>query len=126
MRHPSDKLTMEIRVNIYEIPENFEGGSWRIEPYKKTWSESIKGNLSKESDSSKGSYTIIIPVQCLTFKDYVLTTDVFLCGETSCYKRSLKFLLHIIIDKIDESDRCNQNDDCILHSIQYSDTEVFK
>jgi hypothetical protein len=88
--HAAESLQLD--VIIRSIPENFEGGSWRFEPMELKWDQTIKGVVSKIPGEDSGMLSIIIP-NSVKDKTYVLSVDIFLCGQASCYKKCLKFLI---------------------------------
>ncbi|OXA50455.1 NHL repeat-containing protein 2 [Folsomia candida] len=83
---------ISFKICITNIPENFEGGQFRVAelPSNPKSANVTSGEIIK--DQSIGIALVEFPAN-LT-QEYSITLDIFLCGPSSCYKKTLKFLLN--------------------------------
>lgn len=85
------KDTTKSLIKITKVPDHFEGGQWNIWPSHNRSGAPITGTIIRNS-AGEAELTLTHPADC-DDQDLLLHADIFLCGTSTCYKRSLKFLI---------------------------------
>lgn len=99
-----DGSPVSFKIIITNVPENFEGGQWRLSKLSKLFRSPeakpqetgsiMTGKITRDSSGEAEIHVDLAINESTT--QYSIIVDIFLCGTISCYKKSLKFLLQTV------------------------------